>query len=896
MLGDGGRRVVTFFYGCASAPKQCDRLLRFLIPTTHSSHTLHALISKPTKRMSNNFQQPNKNNQTTNNDENKKDEVITFNYQPRPSSDMIEHKIAVFDYTTIGIQINQNLNSFDNLNAKIIDLHKLNISYEDIVKTFKEKLMTIVDGKYVMSDKDAINLDKMIGLACIAMSESEKNNKQLRAKNSILQNKYENYDCLVNECNRLKSEMDQIKINLCLALSRRFNDKENVIHLINGCAALVTRENENYYIQMENDKLKYIINKQLMNIRVKTLNNYNEILRCIEKLKEELYIKDLKISQLEDEIYSINKEKNIQLQLLHENVFKFPDQNFHSAFDYTQNNNELYESKMLIVKQINQIQGFSDVKSENHKLCDLINMLTKLTADKEDNLKIINTLSIRNIEDKNQQLIKEINDHKKWQIHLENENEKLNSQIKNKIMVLTILIGKQNEHNILKQDYLKIKLMYDKLNEKDAHLLTLLDECRQRLSDKEIKCINNDTIIKMLQSNLVEQTNKFKLMNAKYNKEKEKCQQNKIYTQQMIDEFADRLHEKQIEISLLQNESNDLKHRIKSDKDYTRNLKCDIITLDNVLKEKNKIIHMLKSQSKLQQYAETSRSSSLLSDNHLHINSKLEEQMDILLGNVCTWKNIIVGYEKVLYNMQNAAQQQSRKSKYWLNKYQHLKDIEYKATLTENLTKEKKVVLFQHQNEIEDIREKYNLKIAHMADTEAYLRNKIRDLKESLKLKSSHIMIAEKIASSQLNKFHTTIQRLTNICNIQSLIFNDINNRIPGRYYNTSITNTRSNTSQEIEGLVDYTSKLQSENTFMERLCEIRKEKIRSLENSLCLFKINYVWYICLQQTTFTGEKRVCGLTAARLSSSLPGRLSTPSPLQCLDDSRTGKTPITVQQ
>lgn len=37
-----------------------------------------------------------------------------------------------------------------------------------------------------------------------------------------------------------------------------------------------------------------------------------------------------------------------------------------------------------------------------------------------------------------------------------------------------------------------------------------------------------------------------------------------------------------------------------------------------------------------------------------------------------------------------------------------------------------------------------------------------------------------------------------------------------------------------MEGLVDYTSKLQSENTFMKRLIEIRKEKIRSLENCLC--------------------------------------------------------------
>jgi len=650
---------------------------------------------------------------------------MTFNYQPAPSSDMTENKIVVFDYTTISMQINQNLNSFDNLNAETIDLHKLNISYEDIVKTFKEKLMKkIVDGKYVMSVKDAINFDKMIGLACIAMSESEKNNKQLRAENSILQNKYENYDCLVKECNRLKSEMDQIKINLCLALSRRFNDKEDVIHLTNVCAALAARENEYYYIQVQNDKLKNVINKQLMNIRLTTLNNYHEILQSVEMLKEGMYIKDLKISQLEDEILnSINEEKYIQQQLLHENVFQFPDQNFHGAyFDYTQNNNELYElyeGKMLIAEQINQIQESSDVEFEDHKLCDLINMLAKLTTDKEDNLKTISGCLIRNIEDKNQQLIKEINDYKKWQIYLENENEKLNSQIKNKKMVQSILIDKQNEQNNLKQDYLKMQLMYDKLKERDALLLTLLDECRQRLSDREIKCVDDDSLIKTLQSNVIEQTNKYKLVNAKYNKEKEKCQKNKMYTQQMMDEFTDRLHEKQIEIALVQNESNDLKHRIKSDKDYTWNLKCFIITLDNVLKEKMKTIHKLKTQCKLQQqqqqHTATSRSSSLLSDNHSHINSKLKEQMDILLDNVGTWKNIIVSYEKVLNNLQSAAQRQSKKSNYWIDKYQHLKDIEYKATLTENLTKEKEVILLQHQNEIEDIREKYNQIIAHMA-------------------------------------------------------------------------------------------------------------------------------------------------------------------------------------
>ncbi|CAI6362472.1 unnamed protein product [Macrosiphum euphorbiae] len=263
--------------------------------------------------MSDYFQQTNTSNQSANNDGNKKDEEITLNYLPdgtEPSSDISENKIVVLDYMP-RISITTNLNSFENLlNTETIVLHKLNISYEDIFKTFKEKLMTkIVNGEYAMSDNDVINLDKMIGLACIAMSESEKNNKKLRTRNSILQNKYKNYDWAVKECSRLNSEMDKIKYNLCLALGRRFNDKEDVMHLTNFCVALAARENEYHYILTENDKLKYIINKQLMNIRVKTLNNYDEVLQSLEKLKEKLYIKDLKISQLKDELCLINEKK-----------------------------------------------------------------------------------------------------------------------------------------------------------------------------------------------------------------------------------------------------------------------------------------------------------------------------------------------------------------------------------------------------------------------------------------------------------------------------------------------------------------------------------------------------------------------------------------------------------
>ncbi|XP_025195026.1 centrosomal protein of 63 kDa-like [Melanaphis sacchari] len=791
--------------------------------------------------MSGTFQQTNISNQTTYNDENKKDQVINCNYQlngRRSLSDITENKIVVMDYMTAGGQINLNLNSFDNSNYETIVLYKLNTSFEDILKIFKEKLISrIVDGKYVISHKDAINLDKMIGFAT---SESEKNNKQLKNRNRTLRNKYESNNCVVKEHNKLKSEMNKIIINLRLALGRRFDDKEDVMHLINICAALVARESEYHYILAENDKLKNSFDKQLMNIRVKTLSNYDEILHNVEKLKEELYIKDLKISQLKDEIYSVNKEQNtvVPLQLLHENLSEFPKElidEFHGTFDNSQNNNELYEGKMLIAEQINQIQGFSNFKSENHQLSDLINMLTRLTADKEEHLKIINRRSIRNIEDKNQQLIKEIDDNKEWQKHLENENEKLNYEIEHLKQVQITLIGKENEHKNLKEDHSKMQLMYDKLNKENAHLLTLLNDYRQRLTDREMKYVDGNNLIKTLQTNLTEQTNKFEFANAMYNKEKEKCQRNESYTQQIVNEFTSQLHEKDINITVLQNECNDLKHSIESVEADIENLKHKTITLEYVLNEKNKTIqNMLKTQSK-QQHKATSRSSLLSSDNQLHIKSQLEQQMDVFLDNLSTWQNTIVGYEKVLNNMQNAVLQQSKKRNYLIAKYQYFKDIEYKATLTENLTKENAIILSQHQNEIKDIKEKYDSKIAHITNTETELRNENRDLKESLKLKSAHIMIAEQIASSQLKESLKTIQHLTEISNIQSLKLKNIQNSTPKRCCDTHLLNTTNKRFQQMKGLVDYMLKLKSKNKVMKKLCEIRNKRLQLLDKRPCI-------------------------------------------------------------
>jgi len=57
-------------------------------------------------------------------------------------------------------------------------------------------------------------------------------------------------------------------------------------------------------------------------------------------------------------------------------------------------------------------------------------------------------------------------------------------------------------------------------NKKYPHIIKSLDEHRQLLTERNMKCFDNDNLIKTLQMNLIEQKNKYELLNAKYNKEK----------------------------------------------------------------------------------------------------------------------------------------------------------------------------------------------------------------------------------------------------------------------------------------------------------------------------------------------------------------------------------------
>lgn len=589
-------------------------------------------------------------------------------------SDATKNEIMVLNYTAKD-RINFEQYSSNNLHHRIIFLLGLNISHEDVIQMFREKLtLQIIDDKQTINDKNASKLNRIFHLAmlaCNVMSDSVKSSKQLKARNTILQTKCENYDQVVEERNRLKSEKDEIITNLCLALGRNVNDKENVVHLTNICAALFARQSENQYILIENDKAKYVMNKQLTNIRVKTLLFYDAILNSLDKFKDELLIKNLKISQLMDDVNTIkaeNEKKNCIIQLLREQHSEPNHELLDTKSNGVNKNDELYEGKRLIAEQINQLEENNNIDANNYELADLISIFIRSIFSKEEHLEAINKHLTQSMRDQNQQLIKEIDDHKKWQKHLENENERLFAEIEYYKRTQKQLIRRENEYSELKKDFSKIQCMYDELLRENARQKTILVEHQRELSRKNTKCIDGDNLIKILQSNLMEETDKLKTVNSMYINEKKKCQKVENQAQRMIEEITVQIDEKNRNIASIQGECTALKQHINSTGAEVDNLKRNIITLTYALSEKNRTIrNMSKTATQQQQYTKTQFR------DLMHTLSTLEQQMDLVLNDLCSCKKKIGKYESVLNDMQNTIQQQLKARNNWISEHKHTK-------------------------------------------------------------------------------------------------------------------------------------------------------------------------------------------------------------------------------
>lgn len=431
-----------------------------------------------------------------------------------------------------------------------------------------------------------------------------------------------------------------------------------------------------------------------MNIRVQTLNNCNEI--------------NLKLSELTDGINSIkveNQEKSGIIQLLREKLEFFnelDDKNFKDEANDSQNSDyELYEGKLLISEQINQLEE-SSIDVENYQLPHLINMLLRSILDKEEQLESNNKQCIQNMKEQNHQFLKEINDLIEWKKHLENENDKLFSEIEKYKHVQNILIDKDNELSNLKEDYSKIQLIYNEECKKNLQLNMLIEEYHHKLNEKELKCVDSNILIKTLESNLIQESKKLINVSSLYAKEKENFLMTEKHTQQMIEEFTKQIEEKNNIAISLKNDHSNLKYHTSLAEAEIVNLKQNIITLEYQLNLKNKTI-----QDLLKKY-QNGHSTKL--NDLLQTLSRFEQQMDIVLDDLFSCKKKLFNYENVLNSMQETVQHQleTKNNRTLINtKIEPTKFQE----LLKNATLEKDEILSEHQNEIESLKQKHNFEI-----------------------------------------------------------------------------------------------------------------------------------------------------------------------------------------
>ncbi|VVC41316.1 Hypothetical protein CINCED_3A005292 [Cinara cedri] len=224
------------------------------------------------------------------------------------------------------------------------------MSYQDSILMFKTILKKTVDGTYSINAKDVVNLEKTLQSAYTAMNKSEIENKRLKSQSTILE----------TECDALRVILNETISNLCLEFDRRVEKFS--------------------YIQEEKNKLKHIFDNQLLKIQEESSNRYNEVINAVNKLKEEIIVKNTTISDLTNDIYLANaktNEKYANEQIVQKKL----------SIDLTNINNELYEGKCLISGHISQMEGQSDIDIKNYRLSELIGMFTTSFIKLKDNEK-----------------------------------------------------------------------------------------------------------------------------------------------------------------------------------------------------------------------------------------------------------------------------------------------------------------------------------------------------------------------------------------------------------------------------------------------------------------------------------------------------------------------------
>ncbi|XP_050433644.1 putative leucine-rich repeat-containing protein DDB_G0290503, partial [Adelges cooleyi] len=377
--------------------------------------------------------------------------------------------------------------------------------------------------------------------------------------------------------------------------------------------------NENNFVHMENNILNHTLDKNVSTLRIKGVTICDQILKDVDKLKENVLIQNLKIADQEKEniiIKSENEENNLIIQLLQHHFLQDPSK-FNWLSDQVSTlqeksyiEKELFDGKLLIVEEINQIEGinavsaegFNGISAENSNLSDLIHILLRTIFEKKEYLHNESRQQLQYKEDQNQQLTKELEDLKEWQNHIENENEKLLNEIEEYKQNKIAFMNNKNELYELKECLHKTQATIDQYHKEAKTLKRLLNERQNELNEKDIRYNDATELINLLRSNLAEQTKNNEEMCLSYHEEREK--RNSAYNEieSASKELTIRVHEKNDMVTMLQEENCNLQHEMLLSRTHIENFNIKIELLENNVREKTQTIQKLQeSKSSLKQ-------------------------------------------------------------------------------------------------------------------------------------------------------------------------------------------------------------------------------------------------------------------------------------------------------
>lgn len=207
-------------------------------------------------------------------------------------SDLAKSRITILDYT--GTLADRFSDSINDVKLKNITLHETNTSYTNCVELMKGKMVSkTVNGQYILNEKDARSLDKMIGLACIAIHKSEINNERLRKRNAILE--------------RMCSDYDELLLKIRVETSKNYDE----IH--------------EYLIQLQEDILKQNLEiSKLKNTVVGNEKRESNLINQNDKLRSQVRhrkrLKKIATAEVSERIQNNSKMQYVYEKISGENI------------------------------------------------------------------------------------------------------------------------------------------------------------------------------------------------------------------------------------------------------------------------------------------------------------------------------------------------------------------------------------------------------------------------------------------------------------------------------------------------------------------------------------------------------------------------------------------------